>query len=273
MPETGAPAHAGYSPEAYDGLIETFLAEGYRFLSYLEPPVPERCVYLRHDIDYSLSWAVELAERNRGLGVRGTFFLQLRSPLYNLLSFENLEAARRLLDAEQWLAFHVTLPEEPIDRGERAALILADYERTREALPELQPVFAWHNPSLRMTAEDLDEEVPGMVNAYGRIADTPVTYVGDSNLRHSVAELRDVARAGTSPLQLALAPMQWLPDRADMPGILARNLGRKLRDAEVEFRRNHVYRAHLPDGLPESVIETLERSVETAFRASGKKGS
>ncbi len=257
---------AGYSPAGYGEVLAALRRAGYRFGAYEGPLEPGPVVLLRHDVDFSPAWAVDLAHLNVEHEARGTFFLQLRSPLYNLHAFETLEAVEALRAAEQWIGFHVTLPEGELAPKERAELVERDFETARRLVPDLQPVFAWHNPSLLMSDEGLDQEIPGFVNAYGRIGGGNVRYVSDSNLRYTREQLLALVAGGETPLQLALAPMQWLPGAPDMPGILAHTLSRKVRDLEVEFLRNHVYRAALPQGLPGSLLGRFESAVEGALR-------
>lgn len=262
MPESSGQAGTnGYSPSAYRSLLERLSESGYVFRSFVDGVADSPTVFLRHDIDYSLSWAVELARINQECGARGTFFLQLRSPLYNLLAFESLAAVREMVDLGQWLGFHVTLPEEDLPREQVLELIRSDYRNLQAAIPSLQPVAAWHNPSLLADQEGLGWEIPGFVNAYGRIGGRKIPYYSDSNMRYSLSEFEGIVARREPAFQLALAPMQWLPGEPDMIGILARNLGRKIRDLEVEFIRNHVYRGHFPTGLPEEVTRDFETSV------------
>lgn len=265
MPEAiGQAGATGYSPSAYRRLLERLSESGYAFRSFIDGVADSPTVFLRHDVDYSLSWAVEFARINDECGARGTFFLQLRSPLYNLLAFESLAAIREILDLGQWLGFHITLPEEDLPREQVLELIRSDYQDLQAAIPSLQPVAAWHNPSLLVDQQGLGWEIPGFVNAYGRIGGRKIPYYSDSNMRYSLSEFESIVARQEPAIQLALAPMQWLPGEPSMVGILARNLGRKIRDLEVEFIRNHVYRGHFPGGLPDGVLLDFETSVISA---------
>ena len=53
-----------FSKDAYRSLLALALREGYSCASFLEPgEAPGSRLFLRHDIDYSLQMAVELAEK------------------------------------------------------------------------------------------------------------------------------------------------------------------------------------------------------------------
>src|SRR5689334_22330102 len=101
----------GYSMAAYRRLITAAKEAGFRFASFVdELSARDRCLYLRHDVDFSLTAAVELAETNAALGARGTFFVLLRSEIYNVLSPWSVERMRDLERLGQEVALHYLEP-------------------------------------------------------------------------------------------------------------------------------------------------------------------
>src|SRR5437879_13920543 len=97
----------GYSMAGYRRLIAAARDAGFQFASFVEgPSAAGRCLYLRHDIDFSLGAAVELAETNAALGVRGTFFVLLRSEIYNMMSAWSMDRIRDLERLGQDVALH-----------------------------------------------------------------------------------------------------------------------------------------------------------------------
>src|SRR5690348_8315965 len=71
-----------YSLDAYRALIHFAQNKGYRISPFELNPLPQTII-LRHDVDYSLRIALNLARVNAALGIRGTFFVLLRSQIYN----------------------------------------------------------------------------------------------------------------------------------------------------------------------------------------------
>src|SRR4051794_40605096 len=87
-----------FTHDAYREILEAALESGYQFISF--PALAEHrrrndlvCL-LRHDCDNDLVAAVEIARIEEQLNVRSTYFLMLRSALYNLLSPTNMALAR-----------------------------------------------------------------------------------------------------------------------------------------------------------------------------------
>jgi hypothetical protein len=251
-----------YSKQTYRSLISRALDQGYRFAGFQEGPY-DRCIYLRHDIDYSLRMALELAEINASMGVQGTFCLLLRSQVYNLLSHSALECAREIHSLGQRLALHYALPPAiPPDDAGFAELIRADFEVVRSNLPEVEPAFAWHNTTPEVIRRGLALEVPGMVNIYSAHFIKEIPYCSDSNMRYSVEEFERIIDASERPvLHLLFHPLNWIAGGSHMIEILSKTWAYIIREREQEMRTNNVYGRRFPQGMPPEILEQLTRSM------------
>lgn len=79
----------------YRELIERLLRAGYEFQTFskcdsVTPTGP--CVVLRHDIDFSPELAGRMAEWETCYGVSASYFVQTRSPLYNVVAQQSCDA-------------------------------------------------------------------------------------------------------------------------------------------------------------------------------------
>ena len=262
-----------YSRESYCHLLEVALKRGYEVVGFLDDDdVSGARIYLRHDVHSSFGPALELAEINRSLGLRGTFCLLLRSQAYNLFSPWALDSARGLYALGQRLAFHyVAPPILPVGDDELAAMILQDFEIVRRQLPEAEAVFSWHNPTPELMNRGLSLRVPGLVNAYSSKFVEQIRYVSDSNMRHSVDEFeRIISEQGDRALHLLFHPDHWIPGGPSVVEILGATWQYVIRDAEREMQQNRVYQAMLPDGMPDSVLQGFS---EQWCRSTGSNAS
>ena len=66
------------------------------------------CV-LRHDIEFSIDRAYELAKVENELGVTSTYTVQVRNNTYNALSEKNIDLIKRIKD----LGHHIGLHQNP----------------------------------------------------------------------------------------------------------------------------------------------------------------
>jgi len=256
---------SGYTAEGYAGILEALKASGFRFADFRDPLAKdERVVYLRHDIDYSPEWALAFARINARAGVTGTFFLRLRSPTYNLHAYSTLGLVCEICSLGQRVGLHYDVESGPEPTDEAlVACIARDYNAMHALIPELAPVFNWHNPSLvpKVLERGLDLQVPGMINTYGRTFIERVKYYSDSNLRHSVEEFMRIICGNEPRLQLLLHPFQWLAEGSDMQAKLASTWTQVLREKEQEFLTNHVYRQLFPEGMPGEWLRQLSARI------------
>lgn len=224
----------------------------------------EKRIYLRHDIDYSLEWALAFARINAECEVSGTFFFLLRSPIYNLHAYPAMATVKAICALGQRIALHHTIEGGSSTTDEElAARVIADHQAAAAQLPELSPIFSWHNPSLvpGIMQRSLDLMIPGMTNAYSRHFVEGAKYYSDSNLRHTVEALETIIRGSDRALQFLFHPFQWLAQGRDMQEILAKTWVQVIRERETEFLTNHVYRDLFPSGMPDTWLKDLSQSV------------
>lgn len=254
-----------YSLAAYQDVLAAAQARGARFASFADAPGSggdSGIVYLRHDVDYSLQMAVELAEANAALGVAGTFFLLLRSQVYNLLSYDAAPYLRRLTELGQRLGFHMALPPGgPATAAGLAEMVRADFDMVARRVPAIEPVFAWHNTTPALLELGLDLDVPGLVSAYGRKLFRDIPYHSDTGMRYTVEEWRAIAGAHAPAMQMLFHPELWVGGGSTVTGALARTWPYVIREREAEFRVNRFYGAQFPDGMPAALLERLAAEV------------
>jgi hypothetical protein len=250
-----------FSLEAYRAVIETALGGGYRFTTFdTTGPARSGAVYLRHDVDYSLSMAVELARINADLGIRGSFMLLLRSATYNLLSPVSLAAARELIDLGQSIGFHAVVPK-PLPRSRECLdeRVRGDFLFVQRNLPQIEPVFSWHNPTPEVLELSSGEAViGGLLNTYSAAFSRDIAYRSDSNMRNRPDELRTFFRSsGGESVQLLVHPLNWVAGGEAMDEVFAGMWRYVIREQEVELSANRWYAEVFPRGMPEWVVDAF----------------
>lgn len=255
-----------YTRETYQQILAALQRHGYHFASF-EETFPSggagKVVYLRHDVDFSLPWALDFARINASHGVAGTFFVQLRSAHYNTLAYPSLDIIKEIASLGQHIGLHYAISADySVDDKTLIAHIIADYQSLLSHITDLSPVFSWHNPSLApdVLKRGLDMEVPGMVNAYSRYFFEEVKYVADSNLRYSVEEFENIINDCNPRLQLLFHPFQWMAEGRDMQQVLANCWVHLIREKETILLDNHVYRKIFPSGMPSEWLQQLAKN-------------
>lgn len=258
----------GYTLDNYRRLLITLKSEGYTFSPYVDQLPDERTVLLRHDIDYTLTYAKIFAEINAEEGVQGTFFLQLRSGLYNLFDTEVLAAIDAIRECKQFFGFHMVVDDTWDSLDGLRQCVDRDFKVFKSLIPDTHPVFAWHNPGTLVQEgfNHIKASFNGLMNAYADFTSKDIPYFADSNMRYSFEELLEIVRQGTPAMQLAIAPMQWCPEADDMPQVMIANFVRKLRDLEAGFMENNVYSRLFPNRLPKDVNKGMLALLTNAAR-------
>lgn len=247
-----------YSKESYKSILRLALDEGYRFASFQEVS-GRKIIYLRHDVDFSIDMALKLSELNASLGVQGTFFLLVRSQIYNLLSNYSLKMVEEMEKLGQRIALHFTPPVAKQDDQQIAFLIKKEFDLIRSQIPNIEPVFSWHNPGHSSLSTLSSLQIHGLVNTYDSYFLRDVGYFSDSNMRHTAEEFKDVVSRGMPKLHLLFHPLNWVIGGANMKDILAVTWRSVVREREVEFLNNNTYKQLLPEGMPDIVLDAFEK--------------
>lgn len=201
-----------FTEESYERAVR-LAAKSYAFARYTERP-KTRHVLWRHDVDYSVHRALRLAEIDAGAGVRSTFFFYPHSPFYNLLSGLVTPKARRILELGHDLGLHF----DPAYHG--GSLVHEEFNRRlvseRDLLAQVlgrPPVaVSFHQFGDLSSRPPDDDELSGMVNAYGRTIWSEYGYCSDSNGVWRHRRLFDVLeRAEEDRLQVLTHPEWWTP--------------------------------------------------------------
>lgn len=96
-----------FTHEEYAHIVATIRHRGYALRDYTDAEPAERHLILRHDVDMSLDAAVDMADLEHRLGVRSTYFVLLRTELYNLLSRDGAAAVERIVSLGHGLGLHL----------------------------------------------------------------------------------------------------------------------------------------------------------------------
>ena len=163
---------------------------------------------MRHDCDNDLLAALRMAEIEYEEKISSTFFLMLRSALYNLLAPNQLALARRILDMGHWVGLHFDMHAL---RDMPASLIKDSINREREALSfELGvsiDVVSFHQPCRRI----IDNEIKlSCINTYDKNKLKDVFYVSDSNMGFRYGDMIDwISSTSEKNIQCLIHPEWW----------------------------------------------------------------
>jgi hypothetical protein len=194
-----------FSYRSYVGLLDHIRSLGRGIYPLRDAPATEPCVILRHDIDYSVLKAREMAEVEHRAGVRATVMVLLTSPFYNLLQVEHLAAVRDIASMGHEIGLHYDCdaclsadPQRQADEIVRIARFLEAY-----AGVSITSV-AQHNPSMTKVRVS----VAGYVDAYSQPYFKDMAYVSDSRRLFGAPDVYEFFRQHARS-QLLIHPLWW----------------------------------------------------------------
>ena len=93
-----------FSLKHYFKTLDDYINAGYLILPDSKV---KRHIHLRHDVDLSLSYALELAKEEQKRDIASTYYIMLHSNLYNAQSPESLEAIREIHRLGHKIGLHI----------------------------------------------------------------------------------------------------------------------------------------------------------------------
>jgi len=198
-----------FSISAYRELVG-YAVNNFEWASYLGSP-PNNAIIWRHDCDFSLSKASEIAAIDHEEGMRSNFFINLHATTYNARSKSGQLIVRSFLDYGHTVGIHLDVAYYgDIWTEDRLAEVLIAEQVQFESHFGLSPkAFSFHNPT-NFEMNFLSQTYAGIVNCYSKEFRTDYRYASDSNGYWRHQPISDVMRANSQiPLQVLTHPAWW----------------------------------------------------------------
>ena len=181
------------------------------------------CV-LRHDIEFSIDRAYELAKIEKELDVTSTYTVQLRNNTYNALSQKNIEAIQEIESMGHYIGLHQNPPQMGDD--ELVDYILKDIETLEHYYGFEVDRFAFHRCGSNPQLLEKYVKVPNKINCYAedffhyfsgdRPEELRVHYLADSNHEWKYGHPLHVDYWDLpQKMQLLTHPFSWSEDGYD----------------------------------------------------------
>lgn len=174
-------------------------------------------IVLRHDVEFSIEKAVEMAAVEAEHGVKASYFVQVESNAYNTFSDEHRAALRMMSLYGHEIGLHYR------QRGGNAEeMIRKQINILSDWLGVPVKTFSTHRPK-QDTPYDL-YFVPGAINAYGKhfftktddLDKVRVKYISDSKFRWNYGSEPLEAISGYDKAQILIHPFQWAEELVSM---------------------------------------------------------
>ncbi len=165
----------------YEIFLDLLKSKNYAFSGYSQYPQSEKCVILRHDIDFSLRKALELARIENAKDVRATYFVLLSTNFYNVFSRGSYEMLMEVMDLGHSIGLHFDEKRYDIVDSKSLNLYINNEKHIlEELLGESITAVSMHRPSKWILESNVKLE--GIINTYSDCFFKDFKYLSDSRM-------------------------------------------------------------------------------------------
>jgi hypothetical protein len=169
---------------SYIHLLDTLLKNDYIFANYHNYKEFTNPCILRHDIDFDVGKALQMANMEAEKQIQSTYFILLNTDFYNVCSTTVNKTVKEIADLGHEVGLHfdeIALPPPKKDMG---IYIQKELDILGQILGYPVTVVSMHRPS--KAALEADITIPDVINSYGQIFFKEFKYISDS--RHTWRE-------------------------------------------------------------------------------------
>lgn len=170
-----------FTTKAYIELLDLLRHNGYYFCLYRESETVKKSVIIRHDVDFSLEKALEMARLEHDLAVKSTYFILLSTNFYNVFSKESFEKLKQIYSLGHEIGLHFDEKRYDIQTiRDMQNCVELEAEVLGKLLKTDITVVSMHRPSKLV----LENEIPfrQIINSYSSKYFKSMKYVSDSRM-------------------------------------------------------------------------------------------
>ena len=200
--------------EGYKKLINEFLDAGYSFKKFELTTSLKNNIILRHDIDFCVKYAIDMAKIEKEMGIHSSFFFMVSNELYNPFANSNVERLENISKMGHSVCLHID--ETMITCKDDFLLLLSS---VKKLMPFLDThVISRHRPMLNNKVLWLPD---GVLDTYQSHFFSEMEYASDSKgeWRYGYPTLREAFKSGKS-YQLLTHPVWWTSNDSSKKKIL-----------------------------------------------------
>lgn len=172
----------------------------------------KRVLYIRHDVDVSLTRAVKMAKFEAEMNIKTTYFVLVNSPLYNLLEERSLYLLQEIISLGHWLGLHIDEAMIPSLRVETIEQLVEKLLSTFGQLIPFTRIVSFHRPSPNV----LNKKFSSFVSVYEPRFFSQIKYISDSRRMWREGDPCKLLSEGQfDQIQLLIHPI-WYEDKDDL---------------------------------------------------------
>lgn len=174
-----------FTYKAYSEIINLLRENGYAIVDYSNCFDYNKRAILRHDIDYSVEKALDLAKLESKLGVQSNYFVMLTSPFYNIACKKVNDQITEIANLGHKIGLHFDEKNYSLDfynkKGGIKEIVLKEIEIMEHILEVEISSVSMHRPSIKTLEANYD--FGKIINSYSTEFFKNYKYISDSRRR------------------------------------------------------------------------------------------
>lgn len=192
-----------FGKKKYINLLNFLISNNLKFTTNWKKKDYKKNLLLRHDIDFSVEDAYEIAQIEKSMGLKSTFFFMVSSNMYNLFSFKNIKTIKKIFRMGHKISLHF----DPTVYHS-----LKEFVKEKDSFEKFFDVkidiISIHRPGIFLNKKNY--KILGIKNSYNDIYTNDMEYISDSGGKDVFPKLKKyLAEQNTKGLQLLIHPIWW----------------------------------------------------------------
>jgi hypothetical protein len=193
----------------------------------------ERVCLLRHDVDVSMDFALDMARIEAAHGVRSTYFVMLRSPVYNLMSRHGTKVLEELMSLGHEIGLHFDVAPA-LEAGKSLPdQIALELRFLSELSSRKVHAFSFHQP--KDVAIKMQVSLPDVINTYHPKQLQGYYYISDSNRTWRDVDPFELIEREETLVHILLHPVWWMCSHLDVKDCWDQAIKRNFDSAQVQL--------------------------------------
>jgi len=238
--------HQDINLTGFSKFVQIALRKKYYFIYFQELGTYEREIILRHDVDKDLGKALDFAKYENAIGVKSTYFIMIRNPLYNIFAQKNSKILRSIIELGHDIGCHFDFNFYKDQNNKQKisnSIIEKEVDMLSWVLGRNISYVSFHQPTHNLLDEDF--KIKSIESVYNKKFFKEIRYIADSMGRwrnESILDLIDGDRPPPNKIQFLSHPFWWVEKERQLRNIFANLLSYKianLRDDLAEISNDY----------------------------------
>lgn len=239
-----------FTYSAYEELLSFIKQNRYDICTYENYKRSNRCVLLRHDIDFSPKAALSLAEIEHKHNVQSTYFILLSTGFYNPFHRKDYDIIQKIRDLGHKIGLHFDEARYTISNREQLTrYVEKEVHIMSQGLDMKINVASMHRPSKWVLEKNV--QFDAVINSYGTEFFNDFKYLSDSRMNWREDVFRVVQSNTYDRLHILTHPIWYGEEQSNIKDILLdlinkqryicyENMRDNIRDLDELFHINEI---------------------------------